>query len=435
LIIVLPLLLLVVMCLVIWSSDEAPPDVSDLVFKPLDLPEEKNAYAVVSQVTSLPALREWTDDEDKKLEALYANEDWDEALAQTALADLTPAWPLLEKAAALPAAQAPWLTSFDDLLPEIGPIRKRAQLLQLKALSEARAGHPDEALRTALVAVSIGRLMEESRGSLIHYLIGAMTKQTGLKTIQLIVTHYTPSPEALRRTLDAVSASRSPSEALKLSLYSELRTFDSMLVHIRTNGLGVLSSGTPSPWLKPTGRIPLLLKPNRTRRIFSEYLRNSAALIDHPFDALVKNSLLRDFIPAQTRARFRYSPDNYLGRMFLNIVTPTTAGILKTRLRHQSQISATEALLAAHLYKHAHGEFPATLDDLVPALLPSVPRDYADGAPIRYSRDLGVIWSAGENSLVITDPAQPLEARDTVVHLPPRQPAAKDPAPATADTP
>ena len=432
LIIVLPLLLLVVMGLVIWSSDEAPPDVSDLVFKPLDLPDDQNAYAVLSQVTTLPPLREWTDDEHKKFDAMCANEDWDDALAQAALADLSPAWPLLEKAAALPQGQAPWFTSFDDLIPEIGPIRKRAQLLQLKALSEARAGNPDEALRTTTVALSIGRVIDESRGGLIHHLIGAMTKQIGLKTIQVIVTHHSPSPEALRRTLDAVSTSRSPAEALKLSLYSELRPFDSMLVHIRTNGLGVLSSGTPSAWLKPTGRIPLLLKPNRTRRIYSEYLRNSAALIDQPYDDLAKNSFLRDFIPSQTRARFRYSPDNFLGRMFLNIVTPATAGILKNRLRHQSLISATEALLAVHLYKHAHGEFPATLDALVTSLLPAVPRDYADGAPIRYSRDLGVIWSAGEKSLVITDPAQVIEARETVLYL---NPPAKNPAPALPDAP
>jgi hypothetical protein len=49
--------------------------------------------------------------------------------------------------------------------------------------------------------------------------------------------------------------------------------------------------------------------------------------------------------------------------------------------------------------------------------LPAVPVDYVDGAPIRYSRELGVVWSAGEKNLVISAANQEIAKGENVEWL------------------
>jgi len=56
------------------------------------------------------------------------------------------------------------------------------------------------------------------------------------------------------------------------------------------------------------------------------------------------------------------------------------------------------------LYHRTPGELPATLDALVPAYLPAVPRDYIDGQPIRYSREFRAVWSVGRKNFNVTAP-------------------------------
>lgn len=56
--------------------------------------------------------------------------------------------------------------------------------------------------------------------------------------------------------------------------------------------------------------------------------------------------------------------------------------------------------VALHRHRLKHGEFPASLDALVPEFLAEVPRDFMDGQPLRYRRRPDgqfLLWSVGEN--------------------------------------
>lgn len=114
---------------------------------------------------------------------------------------------------------------------------------------------------------------------------------------------------------------------------------------------------------------------------------------------------------------------------------------LDRRLIQQSTISANEAYLALALYQREHRELPATLDALVPDYLPAVPRDYFDGAPIRYSRDFRAVWSVGSHHFTVTsadlDPEKIAHNVDEVclpLDFPAPTPDSK-PAPATPSLP
>ncbi|HKD38547.1 MAG TPA: hypothetical protein VKB78_17165, partial [Pirellulales bacterium] len=91
---------------------------------------------------------------------------------------------------------------------------------------------------------------------------------------------------------------------------------------------------------------------------------------------------------------------------------------------------ATLTALALELYHRRHGDWPKTLDGLVPDLLPAVPRDRLTGGPLLYRivNDRPLLYSAGpdkkdDNGRPITDPYwmqfdwPPM--KDTVTRKPP----------------
>ena len=94
-------------------------------------------------------------------------------------------------------------------------------------------------------------------------------------------------------------------------------------------------------------------------------------------------------------------------------------GELRVRPNEQSRISVTAAFLALLIYHREHGNLPPTLDALVPDYLPAVPRDYFDGQPIRYSRELRAVWSVHENGFrpVGLDPLDSVREKEIYLSL------------------
>lgn len=103
-------------------------------------------------------------------------------------------------------------------------------------------------------------------------------------------------------------------------------------------------------------------------------------------------------------------PANLLGRYMVTMVTPTFGMIRKTAAAVDSRRSLLRAAVALRLYSLEHdGTLPASLAELVPEYLPAVPRDFADGGEIRYSREARALWSVGVNNLRITAPDQEIK--------------------------
>ncbi len=79
-------------------------------------------------------------------------------------------------------------------------------------------------------------------------------------------------------------------------------------------------------------------------------------------------------------------------------VVPNLTSAVGTTFRARAHADAMAALLSAAAYKRDHGDWPESLEQLVPASLPRLPEDPFDpGATIRYRLQDGspVIWSAG----------------------------------------
>ncbi|MBU6399241.1 MAG: hypothetical protein KGS61_02895 [Verrucomicrobia bacterium] len=75
-------------------------------------------------------------------------------------------------------------------------------------------------------------------------------------------------------------------------------------------------------------------------------------------------------------------------------------GYFRKILRVETERQMVVAAIALERYRRQHGAWPATLDQLVPEFLPTVPRDCMDGRPLRYRlRPDGtfLLYSIGDN--------------------------------------
>jgi len=89
------------------------------------------------------------------------------------------------------------------------------------------------------------------------------------------------------------------------------------------------------------------------------------------------------------RGRAKYA----LFEIMLPAIQSATSRVYESNQRR----SATLTAIALELYRRKHGEYPATLDELVPALLPAVPLDLHTGDPMCYklTPDGPVLYSRG----------------------------------------
>ena len=86
-------------------------------------------------------------------------------------------------------------------------------------------------------------------------------------------------------------------------------------------------------------------------------------------------------------------------RIVSRVVIPNFSKARKTAARNQTL--ANEAFIACALERHrlAHGQYPESLDALVPQFVEKVPHDLIGGQPLKYRRNGGgfVLYSVGWN--------------------------------------
>lgn len=407
-----------------WTlSDEPPPDTTDLQPRARTLPDIDNALLVIRAIAVERAPETKSETYQADLAQLTRHpEIWNEAATRlvSVRADL---WPRFDAALRLPRAEAPLPQSIKDVPPpHFSDTHDLWSIATLRARSLAHTQSADAGLLLAIAQLESLHAQTNAGGVLIDYLGTAAFRGRTLHTIEDILLESQPSAPALRDALQRLRPARPAPDALAETFRAEHLFF---IRSLSDSGQWVNNEFTIGIYGKPPLGAAWFFKPNKTIRLHTEELRAVLPLIGRPFDHLRESFSHR---PKQSAAFFGRipHPDNALGRYALSLISDVYFSILKTWLRDQTRYSAIEAALAATCYQRDHGAFPETLDVLVPAYLPAVPRDYFDGAPIRYSRDLGVLWSVGENNLTVSRADQSGEPGNIIVHLTSRsQPSAK----------
>ncbi len=316
----------------------------------------------------------------------------------------------IRRAADMPACRFPrdWTRpSIDMLLAEVQSCRSEARLLALAARHELATGKPAAALADAIRLGRIGRQVG-SEPILISHLVGIAIDATALSVVAEILPTLTPADAPLLddpALRDLVASTPSIVRAINGEEAFGLSTFANFADGREgIDGMGRLS-GDPNVAILPQDdpfspiAVPLsavwrvfILPADIAsyRRRFQGYRQLVTGAVDQSRTWPEMQKQI-DGIEAEIR---RTGPDGFLSRL----IVPATDAVLRSQCNSVARHRAAEVLLAATRERLASGTLPESIDALVPARLPSVPRDpFTPDAPLRLKAtpDDLLVWSVG----------------------------------------
>ena len=333
----------------------------------------------------------------------------------------------IRRAADMPACRFPrdWTRpSFDMLLAEVQSCRNEGRLLALAARHEAATGKPAAALTDAVRLGRIGRQVG-SEPILISHLVGIAIDATALSVVADILPTLTPADAPLLddpALRDLVASTPSlvrainGEEAFGLSIFANFadgrQGIDDMGRLAGDPNVAILPQEEPfSLLIDPLSAVwrAFILPADIAgyRRRFEAYRQLVTGGVDQS-RTWPQTQKQIDGIEAEIRA----GPDGFLSRL----IAPATDAVLRSQCMAVARHRAAEVLLAATRERLASGTLPASIDALVPARLPSVPRDpFTTDAPLhlKATPEELLIWSVGPDGDDDGGPQKDSEECDT----------------------
>ena len=316
---------------------------------------------------------------------------------------------LAEFAAAAPHPRNRYPTHYEDgfnaLLPNLAALKSSVQICKLRAVARLAAGDSAGAAADTLLAFRLGESVREEP-LLISQLVRFACDSIALHALWEGMADHRWDEEQLagfQKLLDQ----RDHAAGIVRALEGE-RAFgnEAMEWMLRQRGRGLatleqLGSGDAAGQSNPLG-LALVVPSGWFRQNQVGLLRGYQEIINHARSymaptnrtfALNVDSASDDIV---MRIGVNTSPFNMLAKMLL----PALSKAIDKANR--AQATAGLAVVACALERHrlAHGTFPSSLAELVPAYLPAVPADWMGGQPLHYERtDNGWfrLWSIGGN--------------------------------------
>ncbi|MEN9665759.1 MAG: hypothetical protein RLZZ326_2122 [Planctomycetota bacterium] len=307
--------------------------------------------------------------------------------------------------------------SIEMLLPEMQAMRTEARILALAARRGSFEGRHAEAVADAVRLGNLGR-QAGSEPILVSSLVGLAIDGEALSVVADVLPRLGPGDAALLDDpglRDLVSAVPSivravnGEEAFGLAMFADFADGREDI-----HAFGRLSSDA-TPTAGEGHRLAFLADPRMAiYRVF--FLPADLAGYRDRFRKLRSTAarsvdqrqgwpeMKRDIDAIDTDPR--RGPDGALARL----IVPATEAVFRAQSHAVARHRAAEVLLAATRERLAAGALPAAIDSLVPARLPSVPRDpFTSDSPMRAAFEAGEfsVWSVGPNG---TDDGGPVAA-------------------------
>ncbi len=143
--------------------------------------------------------------------------------------------------------------------------------------------------------------------------------------------------------------------------------------------------------------LPSLPSKNASLALYLKLMAQAIAATEKPYpEILPAAQALEQELKAAARA------STIIGALYTltaTVIAPMFRSGVSRLLRSVARTRATDAAIAAELYRREHGDWPTELAELSPKLLPEIPEDPLDGQPLRFLRkdDKLMIYSVAEN--------------------------------------
>jgi len=320
--------------------------------------------------------------------ARFLNPDFkgdDQAAGELVLKSLAPSAPLLEEVAQ--AVRRPgvcWPLDYSKgsemPLPHISAMVNISRVFQGRALAKLATGRPENAFQDVQTILALARAVGSS-----PFLISLL-----VETSILHMTHSVINDGLERHAWTDAQLAALSSELSRIDLLARLsdglrgeRASLLQFDYSRTNPL--LLQGLPD-----TGKVTLQNAALRaTWAIWpagwvNEDKAGYIGTIQRYIDAVKQPRELPSTLAEIETARAGSSLWNKIRNPLSHQAMPAILGVAKTIEATQTILLSLATACAVERYRMAHGRLPATLKDLVPAFLPSVPTDPLTGKPLCY---------------------------------------------------
>ena len=270
---------------------------------------------------------------------------------------------------------------YEQPIPNFINVRGIAQLLAQRAKCDLLIGQPDNALQELTLLHDMCRLMEAAPTGKPMTLVAAMINVavTGLYVDTLgggVQSHVWQEPQlaALQKQLADINLTPLVLQSLQEEPAAVCRDLEIMPVFEFLNfGRTPKWPGKAGSWLWPRGWT-------------YQNMVNVALLELTPLDGL---DLTNDTIAPRKIDGALLEVNSFLGhkspyRLLAAIAIPNFTKAEQTTVHNQTMVNEAQIACALERYRLAHGEYPGTLDALVPQFIEKLPHDIIGGAPLIY---------------------------------------------------
>ncbi|MCH8514624.1 MAG: type II secretion system protein GspG, partial [Kiritimatiellae bacterium] len=305
-----------------------------------------------------------------------------------------PLFKVLEQALSKGRLQSPPIDFSDSHVPWVSPALAASTLLRLAAQD---AENPLEAQKYVGLALALGDQLLQYADYMVAVAVGAACRTEANHAVLHLARDPKTQTEYLWQILSMLTENTTPWTPWKNALRTEYQFLKYALAYIHKNQKYYFFNENGNSY----ATIPFAFQPNNTRRAGLEAYQNPMlSLKTGNLQALINSDRFISELDNEIRSKPVWDPRRYFnrtGKRLLLELYPSYDGFAIQAFRHQAENRATILVTALQLYQREQGEFPQTLQDLVPAYLAAIPADPFDGHPFRYDRDKAIVYAIGEN--------------------------------------
>lgn len=387
-----------------FAKDAVSVQDQDLQIDPQPLPQNQNAFYDVLQIKPLLFYSQ------DVIDGVKNPSKWNENLVQDALSKNAQVFTLIDTVLQKPKYQNPifadpanvTLSAWTDSAQKIDPfiLIKTARTIELHAQQLQRQEKDNEAITESLKSVALGQLINGYQPTLVEYLVGIALKQSGLEASQRLLIGQKLTSDYLISQISNLEKYKNNSEGLVNSIKGEYLfatvAIDSALKGNDAAVASLIGNSDKENSGKPISiKNNYLFQPNKTKSIFAQYYRKSLS------DIQQSCSMIKEIKSSQPQ-KIKPSPlmiftQNSIGLVLSGAVTNSIdmGKQLEKRCNDILLVSVTQAMFALKAYKIDTGNYPQSLNELVPKYLPTIPEDPYGGKSIQYNTGKKILYSVG----------------------------------------
>ncbi|MES9832088.1 MAG: hypothetical protein ABW139_07555 [Candidatus Thiodiazotropha sp. DIVDIV] len=401
----------------IGSIDSTGYDDRGLLGQLKDLPDSQNGYTELAYTQTKDFILLSDRDCSHQLRQHVYSEAWDEVFIAQVISEGDQHMNSAISSLNYPYFKFPKSKDI-SVLPNYQTIIGIARMLIVKSMHDAKNNNIERAIQYAIYATDFSQKIKTQSGNeLISHMIGLVMQYEALTWLNQLTNDYDMNSKQFKKLLAIVNRIPSYHHDLFPQIFSGEFLFTNNMIDMITNR--PLKNRWSDYWKsqdwwntdldkdfsygKQTTKEKLF---NLMQALFPKFYihknRTLSKLAQH-YELLSQETLAfcnEVNLPGEVNVDdvewFDLITPNALADLWMN-----DSGVYKEYFTRRCfghvHIEATKAAIAVSSYKFDHGELPESLHELIPNYLSSMPIDPFDGTNLKYSKEMGHVYSAGAN--------------------------------------